>query len=228
MNRLRPEAQMRDRLRARLVRIVDEVALRMQPGVLGDDLHAVLVGAHRAVGAEAVEHRLYQVGRLDPECRIRCQAGMRHVVVDADGEAVAGLAAAEFVEHRLRHRRVEVLRRKPIAATDHQRHGRAAARALPPVRACSPHRDTAARPARPIPWFVPARRPRVRCPAAPRGTLRRQTAGTAGPAARRPVHPVRSGQRPWRRPSPCPIPSSPPRGPHPARRGSRTDGTAAR
>ena len=124
MDRLWSEAQMRDRLRARLVRVVDEIALRVQSGILGDDLHAVLVGAHRAVGAETVEHRLHQILRLDAEIRIRRQAGMRHIVDDADGEAVARLGPAQFVEHRLGHRRIEILRRQPVAAADHQRHRR--------------------------------------------------------------------------------------------------------
>ena len=64
-DRPRPEAQMRDGLRARFVRVVDEIALRVEAGILGDDLHAVLVGAHRAVGAQAVEHRAHDVVRFD-------------------------------------------------------------------------------------------------------------------------------------------------------------------
>ena len=52
---------------------------------------------------------------------------MRHIVVDADGEAVARLALPQFVEHRFRHRRIEILRRQPVAATDHQRHAAPAA-----------------------------------------------------------------------------------------------------
>ena len=50
-------AQVGDRRRARLLGVVDEVALRVAVGLLADDLDRVLVGAHRAVGAEAVEHR---------------------------------------------------------------------------------------------------------------------------------------------------------------------------
>ena len=61
MDRPLAEAQVRDRLRAGLVRVVDEVALRVQRRIFGDDLHAVLVGADRAVGAQAVEHRAHDV-----------------------------------------------------------------------------------------------------------------------------------------------------------------------
>ncbi len=56
LDRGRPEAQMRDGLRARFMRVVDEIPLGIQPGILGDDLHAVLVGADRAVRAQAEEH----------------------------------------------------------------------------------------------------------------------------------------------------------------------------
>ena len=59
------EAQMRDRLRARFVRIVDEIALRVECGIFGDDFDAVLVGADRAVGTQAVEDRTHHIIRLD-------------------------------------------------------------------------------------------------------------------------------------------------------------------
>ena len=81
-----------------------------------------------------------------------------------------GWRLAQFVEHRLGHRRVEILRRQPVAAADHQRHRRALARAPPPAPACSPRRDTAARLARRVPWSAPARQPRARCAAAPPGS----------------------------------------------------------
>ena len=71
VDRPRPEAQMRDRLRAGFVRVVDEIALRVEPGILGDDLDAVLVGADRAVGAKAVEHGADDVVALDREARDR-------------------------------------------------------------------------------------------------------------------------------------------------------------
>ena len=79
-DRPRPEAQVRDRLRARFVRVVDEIALGIEPRVLGDDLDAVLVGADRAIGAQAVEHRAHHVVRLDREVRIDFEAGMGDIV----------------------------------------------------------------------------------------------------------------------------------------------------
>ena len=49
---------------------------------------------------------------------------MGHVVVDADGEMILGLIFAEFIEHRLDHRRGEFLGRQPVAAANHSWHGR--------------------------------------------------------------------------------------------------------
>ena len=71
------DAQVRDGDRARLLRVVDEVALRVEIGLLADDLDRVLVGAHGAVGAEAVEHRRRHVvrprsGTTDPTASDVC------------------------------------------------------------------------------------------------------------------------------------------------------------
>ena len=62
-DRLRAEAQVRDGDRAGLLRVVDEVALGVVVRLLADDLDGVLVGADRAVGAEAVEERAHGVRR---------------------------------------------------------------------------------------------------------------------------------------------------------------------
>ena len=86
------EAQVRDGDGAGFLRVVDEIALGAQVGVLADDLDAVLVGAHRAIAAQPVEHRLEgaRVG-VGAEAGVPVQAGVRDVVVDADGEVVPGL-----------------------------------------------------------------------------------------------------------------------------------------
>ena len=63
-DRARPKTQMRNCLRARFVRIVDEVPLRIEARVFGDDFHAVLVGAHRPIGTETVEDRAHHVVRV--------------------------------------------------------------------------------------------------------------------------------------------------------------------
>src|ERR1019366_1855598 len=83
----RTEAQVRNRLGARLMRIVDEVALRMEPCSLSDDLDAVLVGPHRAIRAQAIEDRANHVVRLDGKTRVECETGVLHIVDDAHGEA---------------------------------------------------------------------------------------------------------------------------------------------
>ena len=72
--------------RAGLLRVVDEVSLREEIRLLADDLDRVLVGAHRAVGAETVEHRRRDIGLLGSERRIPRERRVRHVIHDADGE----------------------------------------------------------------------------------------------------------------------------------------------
>ena len=49
---------------------------------------------------------------------------MRHVVDDTDREPILRRGLAQFVEHRLGHRRIEILRRQAVAPADHRRHGR--------------------------------------------------------------------------------------------------------
>ena len=84
-DRLRPEAEVRDGLRAGLLRVVDEVALRVQ-ALVAEDLDRVLVRADRPVRAEAEEDRAHRLGRLDVECRVVVEARHRDVVIDADRE----------------------------------------------------------------------------------------------------------------------------------------------
>ena len=97
----RPEAQVRDRDRAGLLRVVDEVALGVVVRLLADDLDRVLVRADGAVAAEAEEHAAHHVVRLDVELRIDRQGEMGHVVDDADGEVDLGRALGKLIEHGL-------------------------------------------------------------------------------------------------------------------------------
>ena len=90
-DRLRTEAEVGDGRRPGLLRVVDEVALGEQPGVLADDLDRRLVGPHRAVGAEAEEQRRHLAGRAgDGEVAVDVEAQVGHVVGDPDGEAPLG------------------------------------------------------------------------------------------------------------------------------------------
>ncbi len=54
-----------------LLGVVDEVALRVVGRVLADDLDGVLVGAHRAIGTEAVEERPDHIASFRGERRDR-------------------------------------------------------------------------------------------------------------------------------------------------------------
>ncbi len=121
-DRLRPEAEVGDRDPARLLRVVDEVALGVEVRPLADDLHRGLVRPDRSVGAEAEEERLDLAGRArDPELGVDREAEVRDVVVDPDGELPPRSLAGELVEDRLHHRRRELLRGEAVAAADHPR-----------------------------------------------------------------------------------------------------------
>ena len=115
LDRIRPETEVRNSLGARFVRIVNEIALGVAPGILGDDFHAVLVGPDRSVGAEAVEDRAGDAVGFDREAGIDLETRVRHIVIYPDGEAVPCRKAAvcvafeEFVERRFRHRGSEIL-----------------------------------------------------------------------------------------------------------------------
>ena len=124
LDRPRPEAQMRHRLRAGLVAVIDEIALRTKPRLLGQDLDRVLVRAHRAIGAKAEKDRANNVFGLGVEIRIDGQAGEADIIGDADRKALFRGVLRQLVVNRLHLRRVEILRRQPItAARDARHHG---------------------------------------------------------------------------------------------------------
>ncbi len=121
-DRLGTEAEVGDGDRARLPRVVDEVALGEQPGALADDLHRRLVRPDGAVRAEAVEQGLDLAGRApDAERAVDREAEVRHVVVDANRELPLRPRLREGVEDRLHHRGRQLLRREPVAPADHPR-----------------------------------------------------------------------------------------------------------
>ena len=106
----RPEAQMRDRVRAGFLGVVYEVALRMPSRVGGEDFYRILVRSDGAVSPQPVEERAHDIGRLDVECRLVLEARMRNIVDDADRKAVLRLGFLELIEDRLCHGWIEILR----------------------------------------------------------------------------------------------------------------------
>ncbi len=117
LERLGPKAQVADGDRAGLLAVVDEVALRVQVGAVAEDLDGVLVGADRAVGTQAEEHRFAARGVRQFEVVVPGERAVGDVVDDADGEAVAR-AVREHREHRQCHRRGEFLAGQAVAAAD--------------------------------------------------------------------------------------------------------------
>ena len=113
-----PEPEVGDGDGARFLGIVDEVALGEVLGLVADDLDGVLVGAHRPVGAEAVEEAPDDVAALGDEGGIVGEAVARDVILDAHREVVLGLFLGEFVQHRLHHGGRELLGGEAVAAAD--------------------------------------------------------------------------------------------------------------
>ena len=113
MDGLGSKAQVRDGHRAGLLGIVDEVALRVVGGLFADDFDGVLVGADRAIRAEAVEDGAHGAGLLGGEGGIVAQAGVGDIVVDADGEVVLGGRFEHLVEDALTMAGVNSLEERP-------------------------------------------------------------------------------------------------------------------
>ncbi len=128
VNRLGAKAQVRSRHRARFSRVVHEIALRVIFGAFADNLDRVLVRAHRAIRAHAVKHRAHRLGVFGRKVGIVIQAGVRHVVHDADGKVILGALLLHLVEHAPDHGRRKFLRGEAIASADDARHGRREAR----------------------------------------------------------------------------------------------------
>ena len=110
-----PEAQVGDGEAARLLGVIDEVALRVVVGVRADDLDAVLVRANGAVGAQTVEHALGAAGILEQEGG-NGDGGTGHVVIDAHGEVVLGGGGLHVVEDALDHGGGELLGAQAVTA----------------------------------------------------------------------------------------------------------------
>ena len=133
LDRPRAEAQMRNRDGAGLLGIVDEVALRVERRIVGDDLHGVLVGSNRPVRAEPDENGAELVRLIQSETLIESKRQTADIVSDAHREASLWLLRPQFVEDRLDHGWREFFRRQAITSADRQRldfAARAAARAL--------------------------------------------------------------------------------------------------
>ena len=160
VDRFGREAQMGNGYRAGLLRVVDEIALGVELGFLAHDLDGVLVGAHRAVRAQAVEHAaVHAAAGIVAEICVPLQAGVGDVVDDADGEMVFRLVLFQFVEHALDHARRKFLGGQAVASAHHARHGCEFARTGSKGfgKSPSPHPCTAARRRRQVPWCDPER-----------------------------------------------------------------------
>jgi hypothetical protein len=107
---------------AGLLRVVDEVTLRVVLRLLADDLDRVLVRADGTVGAESEEDGAHAILGLDIELGVHLQGSVGDVIHDPDREVVArALPSGELVKCGLDLGGGEVLRGEAIAATDDER-----------------------------------------------------------------------------------------------------------
>ncbi len=81
--RLGAEAKVADCDRARLLGVIDEIALRPVLGLFANDLDAVLVGAHGAVRPESIKQAADGLVVLGGEIGVVLERRIRHVVDDA-------------------------------------------------------------------------------------------------------------------------------------------------
>src|SRR5215469_3524460 len=106
---------------AGLLGVVHEIALRVVSGSLPDNLNGIFVGTYGAIGPETVKQRTDGAQVFRGEFWIVAEAGVRDVVVDANGEMIFGFGLFELVENPLDHRRRELFRREAVAAPDNAR-----------------------------------------------------------------------------------------------------------
>jgi hypothetical protein len=116
-----PEAKMRGCDCARLFRVVDEVALRLEVRFVAHDFRGVLARANGAVGTETIEDGLVEIVGRGIRVFVHFEGLVRDVVDDADRKVSPWSRLDELVENGLGHRRCEFFRRKPVASADHFR-----------------------------------------------------------------------------------------------------------
>lgn len=115
------KAQVGDGTRARLLGVVDEVALGVEALQLADDLDAVLVGTNRAVGTEAEEQRPHPAGGLQIADGVPGQTEARHVIDNSHGKAWTRCIGCQLLEHHRAHGGGELFGREAVAAATEPR-----------------------------------------------------------------------------------------------------------
>ena len=112
------KAQVGDGQAAGFLGVIGEVALRVQVGVIADNLDGVLVGADGAVAAQAVELAAHGARGRGVQTGAKGQAGMGHVILNAHGEMVLGIRRGHVVIDCLDHGGRELLGAHAVAAAD--------------------------------------------------------------------------------------------------------------
>ncbi len=120
-DRVWAKPQMRYRHRARLLRIVNKVTLRIIRCLRANNLDRILVRPHRPIRTQSIEQRTYRPRVLRRKLRVILQARMRNVVLNPDREMILGRWLFEFVKNALHHGWRKFLGRQSIPSTHHSR-----------------------------------------------------------------------------------------------------------
>ena len=101
LDRLRAKAQVRHSHGAGLLRVVNEITLRVIRRLFADDLDRVLVRADRAVGAQTPEQCAHLVLRISVvKFGSKGQAVEGDIIDDADGEMILRSRPSTFRRRR--------------------------------------------------------------------------------------------------------------------------------
>ncbi len=108
-NRLLAEPQMGYRGAAGFLAVVGEIALRIQIGMVANDLDGRFVGAYGAVGTQTPEFAADGSFRCGVDLLRLRQGVMGYIIIDADGKAVHGLCLLQIAIYGKNLRRRGVL-----------------------------------------------------------------------------------------------------------------------
>ena len=103
---------------AGLFGVVNEVALGVVVGITADDFDGVLVGPHRAIGPQTVEHGTHHAVGFRLVVGVVIDGGEGDIIHNAHGEVVLGIGLGQVVEHPLDHGRGEFFGGEAVATAD--------------------------------------------------------------------------------------------------------------
>ncbi len=112
--------QMGDGQAARLLGIIDEIALGIERRAVADDLDVILGRRDGAIAAQTIEQGLQTIGNRT-NVRLARQGELADIVVDADGKTRFRFGSGQLVEDRQGTVGPELLGGEAVTSADHPR-----------------------------------------------------------------------------------------------------------